>query len=217
MELHLRLGPRQSCCVLKCRRIPTFVHTSQRRARLCRHGPECDANRRPGRHANTPAQREDWIKYSSDPIGQRPCVHDRNWRANALSAAQEARPVGFELQPADRFSIGDAQMRRPKFGFRGVRFRRVARIAPKSSIFGLDEQLCEGRVSDICALGPQSKFGVGCDLDVARRPPALEMETRRTSASSSAETSTSSVVVRVPSRRAISTRSSLKSTAHSSG
>ena len=170
MELHLRLGPRQSRCALKCRRIPMFVHTiQQRRARLCRHGPECDANRRPGRHANTPAQREDWIKYGSDRIGQRPCVHDRDWRANALSAAQEARPVGFELRPADRFSIGDAQMRRPKFGFRRSPLspRRKDR-AEVLEVFGLDEQLCEGRMGDICALWPQSKFGVGCDLDVAR-------------------------------------------------
>ena len=147
-----------------------FVDAIQQRcARPRRHGPEGDANRRPSRHANTPAQREDRIEHGSDRIGQRPSVHDRDRRANALSAAQEARPVGFELRPADRFSIGDAQMRRPKFGFRRSPLspRRKDR-AEVLEIFGLDEQLGEGRMGDIGALWPQSKFGVGCDLDVAR-------------------------------------------------
>ena len=134
MELHLRLGPGQRRCALIGRCVSMFVDTiQQRRACSRRHGPEGDANRRPSRHTNTPAQREDRIKHGSDRIGQRPSVHDRDRRANALSAAQEARPVGFELRAADRFAIGDAQMRRPNFGSVGVRFRRVARIAPRSA------------------------------------------------------------------------------------
>ena len=47
--------------------------------------------------------------------------------------------------------------------------------------------------------------------------PALVTEMRRTSASSSAETRTSIIVVNAPSRRANSARSSPKATSYSSG
>ena len=175
MELHLRLGPGQRRCTRIRGSVPMFVDAIQQRcARLCRHRPEGDANRRPRRHANTPAQCEDWIEHGSDRIGQRPIVHDRDCRANTLSAAQKARPVGFELRPADRFSIGDAQMRRPKCGFRRrpLSPRREYRAAVLE-VFGLDEHLCKGRMSDICSLRPQSEFVVGCDLDVARPPSCI--------------------------------------------
>src|SRR5271169_6074459 len=73
--------------------------------------------------------------------------------ADALFAAEKARPVGFELWPADGFAIGDAQMRRPNFGFRGgpLSPRRKDR-AEIGMILGLDEQLREGGMRDIGVL-----------------------------------------------------------------
>ena len=95
----------------------------------------------------------------------------------------------------------------------GARRRRVAKIAPTSGDkFGLDKQLRKGRMRDIGGLRRQRQFGVGRDFDFPGTPPVFEIEMRRTSASSSAETSTSSVVVNVPSRRVNSARSSLKAT-----
>ena len=175
MELNLRLSPGQGRCAFVCRRVPVFVHTIQQRfARPRRHGPEGDANCRPGRHANTSAQGENRIEHGPDRIGQRPHVHDRDRRANALPAAQEARPVGFELRLADCFSVGDAQMGRPK-----LRFRRRPLSAGRDDcaevleVFRLDKQLRKGRVGHVCALWSQNKFAVGCDLDVARPPSRI--------------------------------------------
>ena len=170
MELDLRLGPGQGRRPLIGGCVSMFVDAIQQRcACSSRYGPEGDANRCPGRHANTPAQREDWIEHGSDRIGQGPIVRHRDRRANALAASQETRPVGFELRPAYGFAIGDAQVRRPDFGFRRTPLspRREDR-AEFRNIFGLDEQLCKGRMGHVGALWPQRKLGVGCDLDVAR-------------------------------------------------
>ena len=170
MKLHLRLGPRQRRCALIGRRVPMFVDAIQQRcAGSRRHGPERDANRGPSRHANATAQREDRIEHGSDRIGQRPRIQHCDRRAYAMSAAEEARPVGFERRLADGFAIGDAQMRRPDFGFRWAPLSpRGKDRAEFRKVFGLDEQLREGGMGDIGALWPQSEFGIGRDLDVAR-------------------------------------------------
>jgi hypothetical protein len=153
MQLDLRLGPRQCRCTLICRCVPMFVDAiQQRRARLCRHRPEGNAHCGAGRHSNATAQCEDRIEHRSDRIGQRSGVQHRNRRADAVSTAEEARPIGFELRLADGFAVGDAQMRRPNFGFRGSALSpgREDR-AEIGKILGLDEQFREGWMRDIGA------------------------------------------------------------------
>ena len=86
-----------------------------------------------------------------------------------MAAAEETRAVGFDFRLADGLAIDDGEMRRPDFRFGGTRRRRVARSAPTSAkIFGLDEQLGEGRMRDVRRLRRQHQFGVGGDLDLAR-------------------------------------------------
>ena len=61
--------------------------------------------------------------------------------------------------------------------------------------------------------GRQDQLGVGRDLDFpGPTPPRLVRLSRRTSASSSSDTTTVRAVAMVPSRRKISTLSSLKAT-----
>ena len=155
MELHLRLGPGQRRRAFDRPRRPDACRRSRaaRRASRRRHRPEGDARRRARRHAHAAAQREDRIEHGADRIGQRPRVEHRDRRATPLSAAEEARPVGLELRLADGFAFGDAQMRGPDF-----RLRRAPAVAawrgcaPRSAmIFGLDEQLGEGRMGDVGA------------------------------------------------------------------
>jgi hypothetical protein len=141
------------------------MQSSKIGARFGRHRPERDANRGARRDMDAATQGEDRIEHGASGIGQRPRVDHRERRADAVSPAEEARPVGFELRLADGFAVGDAQMRGPYF-----RFRRRS-LSPRGEdgalvgeIFGFDEQLREGGVGDIGALRAQSEFGVGGDL-----------------------------------------------------
>ena len=127
----------------------------------------------------------------------------RSALADLAAAAEEARAVGLDT-PARR----PPRLRRRRGapprsrGSPGERRRRVARSAPSSGeILGLHEQLREGRMRGVGGGRREHELGVGGDLDLARRGcPLFVSDTRRTSASSSGETTTSSVVVSVPSR-----------------
>ena len=81
---------------------------------------------------------------------------------------KRARSVSISGSPT-RLALDDGEMRRPDF--------RLARRAPPprrqdgadvGEIFGLDEQLREGRMRDVGGLRRQHEFGVGRDLDLAR-------------------------------------------------
>lgn len=218
MKLDLRLGPGERRRPRVGRSVPMLVDaTQQRRARFRRHGPECDVNRGPRRYGEATTQGEDRVKHGPDGIGQRSRAQHGDRRAHAMSATKEAPSIGFELRRPDRFAFGDAQMSGPDFGLR----RRA--LSPGcedrseiAKIFSFDEKLCEGGMRNIGALRSKREFAIGVISMSRVRLPPLAMVTRRTSASSSAETSTSSVVVRVPSRRVIWARSSLNSTEYSS-
>ena len=58
----------------------------------------------------------------------------------------------------------------------------------------------------------QHELGIGGELEIARRRAAVRIDTRRTSASSSGETTHFQMVVIVPSRRMNSARSSVNVT-----
>ena len=88
---------------------------------------------------------------------------------DGVAAAEESRPVRFEFRRADGFAVDDRQMRGPDFRVarRPLSPRRQDR-ADVGEIFRLDEQLGEGRMRDVGALGREHEFGIGGDLDVAR-------------------------------------------------
>ena len=135
--------------------------------------------------------------------------------SDAVAAAEETGPVGLDLRLTDGFAVDDGEMRRPDFAAPSARavagspgWRRRRRDI-RSRTNSLEKAGCASSAAWRC----QHQLGIGGDhRSLARRLPEFEIETRRTSASSSAETSTSMVVVSVPSRRVNSARSSLKTT-----
>ena len=82
-------------------------------------------------------------------------------RNRALSVSNSGAPT--------RLAVDDRQMRGPDFGVARRPFspRRQDR-SDVGEIFRLDEQLREGGMRDVGALGREDEFGVGGDLDVAR-------------------------------------------------
>ena len=101
---------------------------------------------------------------------------------------------------------------RPR-GSPGERRRRVARRAPTSATNSVCTNSLEKAGCAASAAGGASTTSAYEVSSISRaRLPRFEIETRRTSASSSGETATSSVVVIVPSRRTISARSSENAT-----
>ena len=171
MQLHLRLRPGQrrraiigggvAMLVDAGRATPRAIPppSSRRRRERWRRAPRVTRRRSAKIGSSTAPTELDNGRASSIAIGA----------LIAVPAAEEARPVGFEFRLADGFAIGDAEMRGPDF-----RLRRRP-LAPRGEdraeigeIFGLDEQLREGGMRDIRALRPESQFGVGGDLDLAR-------------------------------------------------
>ena len=155
---------------------------------------------------------EDRIEHRADGVGQRPAVDHRDRRADAAAAAEEARAVGLELRLADRLAFDDGEMRGPDLGLVGERApaRRQQRADLGDDIRSATNSFEKAGCATSARWRRQHELGIGGELDLARAAAGLVIETRRTSASSSAETSTSSVVVSVPSRRMNSARSSVK-------
>ena len=170
MKLNLPLRPGERRGALVGGGVAMLVDAiEQGGARFGRHRPERDADCGARRNIDAAAQGENRIEHGADRIGQGPRVPHRKRRADAVPPAEEARPVGFELGLADGFAVGDAQMRGPYFRLRrrslSSRGEDRARV---DEIFGFDEQLREGGMSDIGALRTESEFGIGGDLDFAR-------------------------------------------------
>ena len=105
--------------------------------------------------------------------------------------SNEFRTIGLELAIARRFAVDNRQVRSPHLRLRGCPppLRRQYGT-DAGEVFGLGEQFRECRVSHVCGLGRQNQFGVGSHLDLSRLVAEFEIVTRRTSASSSADTST---------------------------
>ncbi len=91
----------------------------------------------------------------------------------------------------------------------GLRRRRVARMAPAAARYSVCTNSLEKAWCAASASGGASAISAKEVSSMSRGSrPALAIETRRTSASSSGDTTTSSVVVRTPSCRTNSARSS---------
>ena len=215
MELHLRLGPRQGDRALEGGRVMVLVDQVESLVAGRRdQRPERDAGRGPRRNPHAAAKTED-----RDRARCRRC-----WRAVARRSPRSALRM---LRPRPRkrarsvsnctsptaLAFHDGEVRRPDLRLAGrpppPRGQQGADVGDE---LRLDEQLGEGRVCCVGRRRRQHDLGIGGQLDLAGAVPRFEIETRRTSASSSGETATSSVVVSDPSRRTISARSSENAT-----
>ena len=149
----------------------------------------------------------------SRPCSKRPSVDHPDRRPDAAAAAEKPSPVGLHLWSSHGSAVDHREVRGPDFGFaRRAASSRRRNGADVSPIFGFNEQLGKGWMGDVGSLGRQHQLRIGRDVDLRTRLPEFDIDTRRTSASSSAETRTSAVVLSVPSRRVNSARSSLNAT-----
>ena len=153
---------------------------------------------RPARHADAAAQAEDRIEHRADRVRERPAV-DRS-----RSALRDPRP-----RPMKRARSVSNCSGRPRSRPRRPRVRRpdrpvlrrprapaCASSAPSSATYSVCTNSFENaRCAASAVARREHDLGVRGDLDLARCAPRLESETRRTSASSSGETTTSIVVV----------------------
>ena len=153
------------------------------------------------------------IEHGAGAVGQRPAFRHRRRRRARTCCASGIAAVGFILHVADRIAFDDAQMGRPdRLVPMGLRGRRVARSAPVSRRYSVShKQLGEGRMRIVIARPRQRQLGIRGDLDLAQAVPLLVMEMRRTSESSSGETSISVTVASDAVRRRMLARSSEKS------
>ena len=137
-------------------------------------GPECDAHGGTHRYAHAISKREHRIEDSAHGIGQTPSVHHGNGSQNVASAAEEPRPVGFELRLAQCLAFNDRMMSHPnlRFGGRAPPPRRQDR-ADIRRVLGLHEKLGECRMGRIGRGGRKHELRVGCDLQVPVRLPRI--------------------------------------------
>ena len=215
MQLHLRLRPRQRHRALEGGRVVMLVGQVEHfGARRRDQRPERDARRGSRRDPHAAAKTEDRIEHGADRIGKRPAVDHRNRRRGCrargreiargrsrIAARRRARlrpPPGAPPRPAARSASAAGawpEARRPR---RRTPSARTAWRRP------------DARRRRPAVASTTSAYEVS---SISRaRLPRFVIDTRRTSASSSGETATSSVVVMVPSRRTISARSSENST-----
>ncbi len=168
-QLDVRLRPRQGAGTLERGGIVVLVgQVEHGLARTRDERPERDVRGGPGRQPDAPAQAEDRIEHGAGRIGEGPAVDDRDWRADAAAAPQEACPVGFEFSAAGRLPFDDGQVGRPDG-------RLVGRPAPTrgehrtdlGDELGLHEQLGEGGMGRIGCVGGQDDLRVRRHVDLA--------------------------------------------------
>ena len=86
-----------------------------------------------------------------------------------MAPTEESRPVRLEFRRADRFAVDDRQMRSPDLRVAGRPLSPSGQDSPDiGKIFGDDEQLREGGMREIGALGSKDELGVGGNLDITR-------------------------------------------------
>ena len=214
VELDLCPRPGERDRPLERRRVAILVGQGQGGvARRADERGEDEAGALPRHETDPPSEAEDWIEHRAGRVREGPPVDDRHRRTDPATPAEEASAVGLVLSPSPGLAFDNDDVRRPD-----RRVRRGAAPAGRQQRpeigdpFRLDEEAGEGLVRGIRRRRGQHELGVGGQLDLSRLPPRFMTDTRRSSASSSGETSTSSVVVMAPSRRYSSARSSEKVT-----
>ena len=101
-------------------------------------------------------------------------LRDGNRRADAVSASEEARPVGLELQLAGGLAFQHGQMGGPYLRF--IRCPPSAGRQKRAEFrheFGLHEKLRKCRMRRIIARGRQDDLGIRGQLDLARAHPKI--------------------------------------------
>ncbi len=216
-QLHLRLRPGQRGrarvrvrVAMLVGEIEQLARGSARRRSRTRCAP-CRRRERAARYrsANTAS--------STVPggAGQRAAFEHGQRCAQLAAASDETAPDRFRTPASPHGGAFDhGVMRSPDFRFIGRAAPAVGeQRALAREVFGAHEHLRESRVRHVGCLGRRAPVRHTKSLrSRAARIEALLIDSRRTSASSSGDTCTSSVVVRSPSMRMISARSSVKLT-----
>jgi hypothetical protein len=132
---------------------------------------------------------------------------------NIAPATEETGSIGFQLRLAQGLAFDDGMVGRPDLRLGRRAPPRVARIAPIFATYSVCTKSFENAG---CAASAAAGASTSSQYEVTSisrvRLPELKIDRRRTSASSSGETITSSVVVIAASVRMNSARSSVKFT-----
>jgi hypothetical protein len=101
------------------------------------------------------------IENRAGGVRQHAPVHDRNGRAHAVAAAEEAGAVRLHFRLADGLTLDDGEVTGPELSLS----RRA--LAPRGEdepdighVFGFDEQFGKGGVRHVIGLRRECKFGV---------------------------------------------------------
>ena len=167
-QLHLRLGPGQGCGPRKGRCIAVPVHKiKQRIGRGGNHGPERDAGHATGLNTDTPTDRKDWIKHSSDSARQRGFQH--RGLIKTAPAPDEFCPVSFNFNRSGLGAFDNGDMRGPHLGVAGRTAATSGDDHPKlGQIISHDEHLGKCRMRQIGGLRGQNQFCVRGQVHLAR-------------------------------------------------
>ena len=210
VKLHLRLGPREREGAIEGRRVVMFVGQVERFAARGATSVQ-NAIRAVAPGASLMRRRRLKIGSSTAPAvleSGRPSITATGVRIPRPRPRKRARSVS-NCGRAHDLAFHHCDMRRPELMVGGRPRRRVARIAPLSAT----NSVCTNRLekagwaaSAASGANTTSAYEVS---SISRTPvPRLEIEIRRTSASSSGDTAISILVSIIPSRLTISARSS---------
>src|SRR4029077_21230288 len=95
MQLHLRLGPRESYRTIESGDVVMLVGLIESvGAGLRDHRPESDTGGGAGRDADPAAQTENRIEHGADRVGKRASVDYGNRGMRVAAAAEKSRAVG---------------------------------------------------------------------------------------------------------------------------
>ena len=208
MELNLRLRPRQSQRALERCVVAVLVREIDRfLPRRGHEGRERDARGRSRKEADTNAKAENRVEHRAGRVGERTPIDHRRSRSNSVAAPEEPPAVGLELLRAEDLTLDGGHVARPDSHLR--RGAGAAAREKRSGVgvpLGLNEELREGRMRIVGGGSREHDLGMDVSSICRVREPMFVTETLRISASSSGETTTSSVVDIVPSRRRMSAR-----------
>ena len=166
---------------------------------------------RTGVDGDSMADRRYWIQNRALGARERSGVGHREGCDDRAAAADETHAVGLERDLAGIRAMHAHQMKHPRYVlFAGARTARAENGVPPLDDLGLHEEIAECRMQCVRSRRCQNYLRVAGDFDRPRSPDRFVMWTRRTSISSSGETTISVCVSKSKSRRRNSARPSEK-------
>ena len=204
VELDLGLRPGEGRGALEGGRLAVLVGEVEDLARATRRRRwrRSRAPWRPGASVHPAAEAEDRVEHGADRVRQRAPVDHRDGRPDRPAAAEEAGAIRLVLDDAAGLSLDRRDVGGPDRPL--VARSRPAGRQQRADLgreLGLHEQVLERRVGDVGRLRRQHDLGVRRQLDLALCEPRLVSDTRRISASCSADTTIVRPVAIDPSRR----------------